>query len=416
MLFLYQIIILLILLISPLIIIFRLVKKKEDKYRFIEKFSFPSKKRINGKLIWFHGASVGEILSVIPLIQHYEKNKSVKQILITSSTLSSSKIIKQFKFKKVIHQFYPIDFFLFTNRFLKFWKPSVSIFVDSEIWPCMFQNINIKKIPLILINGRLRKSTFNNWLKFKKFSKSVFDSITIAYPQNLETNSYLKKLTSSKVSNIGNLKFAQIKNYNSNKLVSNLTNEFKKRKIWVASSTHYPEEIFCAKAHIYLKKKHKDLLTIIIPRHIHRANEITSDLNNLGLKVALHSFNNKKLKNVDIYLVDSFGETEKFLKISSSVFLGGSIIRRGGQNPLEAARYGANILHGKDTSNFKDIYKLLRSLNISMTVHTPEQLASLIKFKKNKNTGMKIKNIGDKILKKTIKELDKYILNEFKKT
>ena len=416
MLFLYQIIILLILLISPLIIIFRLVKKKEDKYRFIEKFSFPSKKRINGKLIWFHGASVGEILSVIPLIQHYEKNKSVKQILITSSTLSSSKIIKQFKFKKVIHQFYPIDFFLFTNRFLKFWKPSVSIFVDSEIWPCMFQNINIKKIPLILINGRLRKSTFNNWLKFKKFSKSVFDSITIAYPQNLETNSYLKKLTSSKVSNIGNLKFAQIKNYNSNKLVSNLTNEFKKRKIWVASSTHYPEEIFCAKAHIYLKKKHKDLLTIIIPRHIHRANKITSDLNNLGLKVALHSFNNKKLKNVDIYLVDSFGETEKFLKISSSVFLGGSIIRRGGQNPLEAARYGANILHGKDTSNFKDIYKLLRSLNISMTVHTPEQLASLIKFKKNKNTGMKIKNIGDKILKKTIKELDKYILNEFKKT
>ena len=416
MLFLYQIIILLILLISPLIIIFRLVKKKEDKYRFIEKFSFPSKKRINGKLIWFHGASVGEILSVIPLIQHYEKNKSVKQILITSSTLSSSKIIKQFKFKKVIHQFYPIDFFLFTNRFLKFWKPSVSIFVDSEIWPCMFQNINIKKIPLILINGRLRKSTFNNWLKFKKFSKSVFDSITIAYPQNLETNSYLKKLTSSKVSNIGNLKFAQIKNYNSNKLGSNLTNEFKKRKIWVASSTHYPEEIFCAKAHIYLKKKHKDLLTIIIPRHIHRANKITSDLNNLGLKVALHSFNNKKLKNVDIYLVDSFGETEKFLKISSSVFLGGSIIRRGGQNPLEAARYGANILHGKDTSNFKDIYKLLRSLNISMTVHTPEQLASLIKFKKNKNTGMKIKNIGDKILKKTIKELDKYILNEFKKT
>ena len=297
MIFLYQIIILLILLLSPLIIIFRLVKKKEHKYRFIEKFSFPSKKRIHGKLIWFHGASVGEILSVIPLIQHYEKNKSIKQILITSSTLSSSKIIKQFKFKKVIHQFYPIDFFLFTNRFLKFWKPNVSIFVDSEIWPYMFRNINKTKIPLILINGRLRKSTFNNWIKFKKFSETVFNSLTIAYPQNLETNSYLKKLTSSKVSNIGNLKFAQIKNYNSNKLVSNLTNEFKKRKIWVASSTHYPEEIFCAKAHIYLKKKHKDLLTIIIPRHIHRANEIISNLNNLGLKVALHSLNNKKLKN-----------------------------------------------------------------------------------------------------------------------
>ena len=130
----------------------------------------------------------------------------------------------------------------------------------------------------------------------------------------------------------------------------------------------------------------------------------------------MHSSKKQNLKNTDIYLVDSFGETKKFHKISSSVFLGGSIINRGGQNPLEAARFGANILHGPNISNFTDIYKLLKSLNVSKTIYSPKQLASLIKFKKNNNTGMEIKNIGDKILKKTIKELDKYILNEFKKT
>ena len=414
--FLYQIIILLILFFSPFIIIFRLLKKKEDKKRFIEKFSIPSKKKVKGKLIWFHGASVGEIMSVIPLIKHYEKNKSVNQILITSSTLSSSKIINQFKFKKTTHQYYPIDFNLFTNRFLDFWKPDVSIFIDSEIWPCMFKNIKKRKIPLVLINARLTKKSFSKWITIKKFAKSVFDNITIAYPQNRETNLYLRKLTSSKINYLGNLKFAEIGNYYFDNFKSKLKNEFKKKKIWVASSTHDPEEIFCGKTHIYLKKKYKNLLTIIIPRHIDRINKISSKLKDLGLNVTLHSFKNQKLSDVDIYLVDSFGLTKKFHKISSSVFLGGSIVNKGGQNPLEAARFGAKTLHGPNVSNFTDIYKFLKSLNVSRTVYSPKQLSSLIKFKKNNNTGMKIKNIGDKILTKTIKELDKYILNEFKKT
>ena len=124
----------------------------------------------------------------------------------------------------------------------------------------------------------------------------------------------------------------------------------------------------------------------------------------------------KKFDKTDIYLVDTFGETKKFHKISPSVFLGKSIIRGGGQNPLEAARYGARILHGPNTDNFKDVYKLLRSYNFSKKIITPKQLSSSIIFKKNIKSGTKIKNIGEKILKKTINELDKYIVNEFKKT
>ena len=164
-----------------------------------------------------------------------------------------------------------------------------------------------------------------------------------------------------------------------------------------------------------LKKKIKNLITIIIPRHIHRVADIIKDINNLNLKVVLHSSKNINLKNTDIYIVDSFGETKKFHKISSTVFLGGSIIKRGGQNPLEAARFGARILHGPNTDNFKDIYKLLKSYKISKKIHTYENLASSIIFKKNRILGKKIKKIGDKILKKTINELDQIINNEIKK-
>ncbi len=414
--FIYQLILTFIVILSPVIIFLRIIKNKEDKKRFIEKYSLPSKKRKNGKLIWFHGASVGELLSIIPIIKIYEKKKSINQILVTSSTLSSSKVFEKYNLKKTIHQFYPIDHFLFTNKFLEYWKPDVAIFIDSEIWPCMFKNVNSRKIPLILLNARFTRKTFNRWIKIKDFFKSVLDNVTIAFPQNLETRNYLKKIKKNNIKLIGNIKFAENNNKINEKLNKSLNSELKKKKIWVASSTHKNEEIFCAKSHLELKKKVKNLITIIIPRHIHRIEEIKKNIEKLGLIVKIHSSKRTNLGNTDIYLVDTFGETKKFHKIASTVFLGGSLIKRGGQNPLEAARYGAKILHGSNTSNFKDVYKLLKSFNISKTVNTPNQLASSIIFEKNKNIGIKIKKIGDKILKKTIKELDSIIINEFKKT
>ena len=407
--FFYQIILILLFLISPLIIIFRIIKNKEDKKRFIEKFSIPTKKRIKGNLLWFHGASVGEILSIIPLIKNYEKKKSINQILITSSTLSSSKILKKYNFKKTVHQFYPIDQLFLVNKFLKYWKPSLVVFIESEIWPCMFLNIYKKKIPLVLLNARLTKKTFNRWIKIKTFSNNIFSKIKIALPQNLETKYFLKNLNIKKIKYIGNLKFVESHKINSDKINNNLKLEFNKKKIWVASSTHLSEEIFCAKAHLMLKKKIKNLMTIIIPRHVHRAEDIVAEIKDLGLRVCLHSSKKKNLKNIDIYIVDTFGETRKFHEIASTVFLGGSIIERGGQNPLEAARCGAKILHGSNTDNFKDIYQYLKSVNISKKIITPNNLAAEIVFKKNKRIGKKIKIIGDKILKQTINELDNLI-------
>ena len=414
--FLYQILLILLLLVSPIIIFLRILKNKEDKKRFLEKFSISSKNRKKGNLVWFHGASVGELLSVIPLIKIYEKKKSIKQILITSSTLSSSKVIDKFNFKKTVHQFYPIDLFFFTSSFLKFWRPKIAIFIESEIWPCMYKNIYKNQIPLVLLNARLTKKTFNRWMRISFFSKSIFNKITITYPQNLETRKFLQKINVNKIKFLGNLKFAQDQHEVKSLDWEKLKFQLNKKKIWVASSTHKNEEIFCVKAHLEIKKRYKNLLTIIIPRHINRVKDIIPAIENLNLKVICHSNKPKNLKNVDIYIVDTFGETNKFHEIASSVFLGGSIIKRGGQNPLEAARHGAKIFHGPNTDNFKDIYKLLKFLHASKKVNTPKQLASSITFKKNKKIGLKIKNIGEKILKGTIKELDNIIKNEIKKT
>ena len=414
--FIYQILFFLIFLISPVIILFRILNKKEHKTRFLEKFSIFSKNRKSGNLIWFHGSSVGEILSIIPLIEKYEKDESINQILITSTTFSSSKVIKKFNFKKTIHQFYVFDLFFFTSRFVNFWKPNIAIFVESEIWPSMFKQIYNKKIPLLLLNARLTKKTFNKWNKFRKFSKSIFQLISKAYPQNFETLNFLKKIGVKKIKFIGNLKFSENYSGKYEKINSKLRKQLKNKKVWIASSTHYNEEIFCAKVHLKLKKKIKNLLTIIIPRHIDRVPQIISDLEKFNLKISRHTSKIKDLDKTDIYLVDTFGETNKFFKLSSSVFLGGSIIKRGGQNPLEPARNGAKIFHGPNIDNFKDVYRLLSALKISKKIKTYNSLANAIKFEKPKKKSSKIGKIGKIILKKTINEIDFQIKNEIKKT
>ena len=410
--FIYQFLLSILLLFSPIIILIRILKNKEHKFRFKEKFSLISKKRGGGKLVWFHGSSVGEILSVIPIIKNYENDKSIDKILLTSSTLSSSKIFQKFKFKKTIHQFYPIDHILFSKKFLDYWRPNVAIFLESEIWPSMFKSIKDKNIFLILLNARITKKSFKRWSNMEKFSQSIFGSIDKAYTQNLETNYFLKKLNVKNIRSIGNLKFIEDDSLKSDKADKKLFSQFKKYKTFVAASTHESEELFAAKTHILLKKKIKNIITIIIPRHIDRVEQIISEMRGLGLKVATRSSNKIILKNIDIFIVDTFGESKKFYKFATTVFLGKSLIKGGGQNPLEPARFGTKILHGPSVDNFKDVYKYLRQLKISTEVSSPQKCASSIIFRKNMKKVKKMKYLGTTILKKTLNELDKSIHNE----
>jgi len=417
---LYQFLLTLLLILSPLIICFRVLKKKEDKKRFKEKFCLPSKKRTTGNLIWFHCSSVGELLSILSLVKKIEKNKSINQILITTSTLSSAQIFKNFNFKKTIHQFFPIDSIFFSYKFLNYWRPTIAIFVESEIWPCIFKVLREKNIPLKLLNARITKKTFKKWKRVKKFSNAVFKNISIAYPQNEETFEYLKKLNVSKIKKIGNLKFTNNEQNKFTKLDKALLKNLSLKKIWCASSTHPGEEIICANAHINLKKKYKNLLTIIIPRHIHRVNEIVDEIKALNLNIVLHSSRPKKLENTDIYLVDTYGETKKFYRTSDIVFMGKSISGNGGQNPLEPSNLGSSVLYGPNVGNFKDTYRLLNKLKIAHKVNGVKSLTrsinKLIIKPNNKKNYLKIVKIGKKILNETKDEINRLFNNEIKKT
>ena len=407
--FVYKILINFIFFFSPLIIIIRLIKEKEDPIRFKEKIGFFSKKRKNGNLIWFHGASVGEIQSIIPLVEKFEKNKNINQILITSNTVSSSKIINKYKLKKTFHQFFPIDCNFISKKFIDHWKPSKVFFIDSEIWPNTINNLSNQKIPIILLNGRITKKTLNRWLLFPNFGRSLFNKFKLCLSSSLESKKYLKKLGARKIKFIGNIKFSQSENQSS-ELSKNLKKFIHSRNTWCASSTHFNEEKFCGLVHLKLKRKYKNLLTIIIPRHISRVKSIENELRKLNLKVHMDEPPKKINTSTDIYLVNSYGKTKSFYKECKNVFLGGSLIKHGGQNPLEAVRYGCKIFHGPNISNFREIYEFLRKKSLSRRVVNNQKLTNLLLSSLKKKTQHKkiIKNfylIGKNILNKTYKEI-----------
>ncbi len=400
-----------IILLSPIIILYRLLKGKEDPRRFKEKFCIYDKKN-NLKSIWFHAASVGEMMSILPILKRLEKFSKVKKIILTTSTTSSAKIFKNQNFRKTIHKYFPIDTNYLNNKFINFWKPQIAIFVDSEIWPNMIKNLDKYKIPVIILNARITKKSFNNWNIFNKFSNKIFKKITLALPQNIESKKFLKQLGVKNIIDAGNLKYYGEKKKNTKNDLTLIKN-FGKHKIWCAASTHENEEIFIAKLHKKIKKYEKRLITIIIPRHINRATKIIKDIKKLDLNIIARSSNKKIKKNTDIYLVDTYGESTKFFNLSNVTFVGGSIINHGGQNPLEPARSGNYILNGPNISNFREIYAFLKKNKISKTSSNFEEMKTIILKKLNSSLSNQNRNkifkIGNDILNKNIFYLKKYI-------
>ena len=410
--FFYNILTNLAIIISPIIIIYRILKGKEDLKRVGEKFSIYSQKK-NNKKVWIHAASVGELMSIIPIIRKLEKNKKIKNILLSTSTTSSAKIFNKLKLKKTSHVYFPLDNNYIVKRFINYWQPELAIFIDSEIWPNMFNNLRIKNIPIIIMNARITQRSFNRWQIFPNFAKKVFGKISLALPQNLETLKYLKLFKVKDIRIAGNLKYyGQNDNHAHSKKL--LKNKFKNFKVWCAASTHYNEEILIGNLHKKLKKKEKKLITIIIPRHINRTNEIKEALNKLDLDCISHSSNQKIQKDTDIYLVDSYGESSRFYNLTNVSFVGGSIIKHGGQNPLEPARLGNYIVSGPNIKNFKEIYAFLNNLKMSSFSSDILKMENLIlKRLKNKTPNKNIKKIikiGNDVLEKNLFYINKYLI------
>ena len=366
-------------------------------------------------------ASVGEAMSILPLIEAFINEKRISKILLTTITLSSGKILRNRykKNNKVIHQFLPLDVPVFTKKFLNHWKPNLSVFIDSEIWPNLISLIGEKKIPLILLNARITEKSFRRWKLIITFAKKIFSKFDLCIVSNKESENFLKILGAKNIKNYGNLKFAQVKTNTNIKLDQDFLDKIKNRKVWCAASTHPTEELLCAKSHLKIKERYSNILTIVIPRHIDRAKKIKSELLSLNLKVVFYSEKNQFNEDTDVLIIDSYGESLKFYNISKYVFVGKSLsktlIMNSGQNPIEPARLGCKIFHGPNVANFVEIYEYLKTLGVTKKVNNSDELSlSLVEeFKedkvKNDEISAKIQNYGQNIFNNVIIELKKYI-------
>ena len=389
---------------------FRIFKKKESPIRFKEKLGITKLQRDDGYLIWFHCASIGELKSIFPIIDHYvKKNK----ILLTTSTLSSSKIFynKYSDSKNIVHQFAPIDSPQIVKKFFLKWKPNIIFFTDSELWPNQIFYAKNNNIPIILLNGRISKKSFSKWKFFKKTMNEILKSFKLILCNSNQSSDYFHYFKTNNIETIGNLKFIISEN-----LVSKNEEDFnlQKRIIFIGLSTHDTEEEFCIKTHISLKIKYPNLLTIIIPRHVSRINKIEQIVKKSKLNYLTQDSLSGIKDDTDILIINTYGNTQRFLKFSKCIFIGGSLINHGGQNPIEVAYNNSLIFHGPYIHNFTEIYNFLNKENISFEVKSVKELTEL--FEKNINSAQnnikeKIISLGNEILSSTIKKLDQYIVN-----
>ena len=408
----------------PIIIIIIFLRKwfnKEDKIRFKEKLfssAFNVRKNHNKKLIWLHTASIGELKSIMPLIKRLNK-KNQFEFLVTTVTLSSSYLISKelLNDKNITHRFFPIDKLSLVKKFLNRWSPNLIIFVDSEIWPNFILEIEKKNIPLVLLNARITRKTFLKWSLIPKIAEKIFQSFKLCLPASNESKTYLEKFKVKNIKYFGNLKLASEDKINivndKNKEILNIS------KFWCAVSTHKEEDIFCLKTHLKIKAIHKDIITIIIPRHIDRVQNIKASCKQLNLNCQILS-NDELIENdKEIIIINSYGVTSNYLGICKSVFIGKSMIEKlknvGGQNPIEAAKLKCKIYHGPYVYNFQEIYDLFNKHKISEKIHDENELANKISMdlsQSNEITNEKIEiinNLGKKILNDTCNELDKII-------
>jgi 3-deoxy-D-manno-octulosonic-acid transferase len=389
----------------------RILKKKESILRFREKLGITDSQRNSGYLIWFHCSSIGELKSVFPIIDHYvKKNK----ILVTTSTLSSSEIFhkKYSNNKNITHQFSPIDSPQIVKRFFLKWKPNIVFFTDSEIWPNQIYYAKNNEIPIILLNARISKRSFNKWRLFKNTMSEILKCFKLILCQSNESKDFFHYFKTDNIETIGNLKFIISPNLDSQ---NDFNINSKQRIIFIALSTHDTEEELCLKAHISLKLKYPNIITIIIPRHINRITKIEKIVRKLKLNFLTQDSLSNINDNTDILIINSYGNTQKYLRLSKYIFIGGSLIDHGGQNPIEVAYNNSFIFHGPFIYNFTEIYNFLNKENISFEIKSKrdliDQLEKKINTYQDNNIKEKIIKIGNEILETTIKKLDQYIIN-----
>ena len=358
----------------PRLLARRLDRGKEHAIRLGERRGEPSLPRPAGPLIWAHGASVGEMLAAVPLIERIRARDFA--VLVTSGTVTSAALAGRRLPDGALHQFVPVDVPQFTAPFLDHWRPDLALFVESDLWPNLILGCSARKIPMILINGRISERSFRRWRLVPGASAALLGRFDLCLAQSAANAQRLSRLGAPRVSSTGNLKLdvpappvdaATLHRFNA--LIG-------LREVVAAASTHPGEETAMIAAHRRLRAKHPHLLTLIAPRHPERGPSIADIAKVAGLSVGMRSRGELPKRDVDVYIADSLGELGLIYRIAPIVFMGGSLAKHGGQNPIEPIRLGAAVLHGPHVWNFAELYAALDEAHGAALVSDEEALTA----------------------------------------
>ena len=359
---------------------------KEDMKRFNERIGRPIKERPEGKLIWFHGASVGESVSMLPLINKLLETSPDTYVMVTTGTTTSADLMGKRLPERAFHQYIPIDNPPFTKRFVKHWQPDLVLWFESDFWPAMLSIIKKKNIPLILVNGRISNKSFKRWQQFEFLSKELLSCFTFCLGQSEEDAYRLRVLGAKESTCLGNLKFAGLPMPVDEAKKNDILSQTLNRRIFCISSTHDNEEYQLGRQLNLLFEKHPDTLVIIAPRHPNRGPDVKKQMQDLGYTVALRSAKERISPKTQIYIADTIGELGIWYGISPIVFIGGSLIPHGGQNFMEPSRLHDAVIVGPYMHNFTEAMQRAQKANgVIQATDAQEVVSTVIQLFDNKD-------------------------------
>jgi 3-deoxy-D-manno-octulosonic-acid transferase len=352
----------------------RAKRGKEDATRIDERYGKASVKRPPGRVVWVHAASVGETNAVLPLIKRLVE--AGLAVVFTSVTVTSAGIAASRLPQGAHHQFAPMDVPSAVESFIAHWRPELVLFVESELWPTTITALRDRGIPLVLVNARLSERSFRGWHRFGSVADALVGRLSLCLAQSKQDADRYRTLGVRNVRVTGNLKFDVPAPEVDPVALATFRSMTDGRPLWVAASTHAGEEVIAAAVHRVLRRQIPKVLTVIVPRHPERGGEIRSEVAATGLSVVQRSLAEPALPITDIYLADTLGELGLFYRAAPAAFLGGSLVDRGGQNPIEAVGLGCAVLHGPHVHNFADIYAAIDAAVPKAAIGYADELAA----------------------------------------
>jgi 3-deoxy-D-manno-octulosonic-acid transferase len=354
----------------------RLKRGKEDVARIAERRGRAGAPRPPGRLIWLHGASVGEAVSLLPFVERI--TQAGAHALVTTGTVTSAALLAKRLPEGALHQYAPLDSPFFVRRFLAHWRPDAVLVAESELWPNMLIETKRAGLPIVMINGRISERSFRRWRRAPALIEALLSQFDLCLARSDDDAERLAALGAPSVLIAGDIKYDAPALPADRRELAELSGLTSGRQIWIAASTHEGEERIAARAHKRLAEVFPDALTLIAPRHPERGEAILRAMEAEGLPAALRSRGQRPGKGTAVYICDTIGELGLFYRLAGVVFVGKSFVSGGGQNPIEPARLASAILHGPKVGNFSDAYAALDASGGALEIARPEDLGEAL--------------------------------------